>query len=139
MKMSQTILVVEDEAANLRLISLFLEKQGYRVLQARDGLEAMDLIAQFRVDIVLSDLRMPRMDGIALTRHILSKVPNTPVLLMTAYATQDVRGLSELRVPVLNKPFMLDQLSSEIQPYLAPARSAADESVALTRRVGFIS
>jgi CheY-like chemotaxis protein len=119
MKMSQTILVVEDEAANLRLISLFLEKQGYRVLQARDGLEAMDLIAQFRVDIVLSDLRMPRMDGIALTRHILSKVPNTPVLLMTAYATQDVRGLSELRVPVLNKPFMLDQLSSEIQAVLS--------------------
>ena len=39
---AQTILVVEDEAANLRLISLFLEKQGYRVLQARDGLEAMD-------------------------------------------------------------------------------------------------
>jgi CheY-like chemotaxis protein len=119
MKMSQTILVVDDEAANLRLISLFLEKQGYRVLQARDGLEAMDLLAQFRVDIVLSDLRMPRMDGIALTRHILSKVPNTPVLLMTAYATQDVRGLSELRVPVLNKPFMLDQLSSEIQAVLS--------------------
>lgn len=57
--MSQTILVVEDEAANLRLISLFLEEQGYRVLQARDGLEAMDLIGQFRVDIVLSDLRSP--------------------------------------------------------------------------------
>ena len=117
--MSQTILVVEDEAANLRLISLFLEKQGYRVLQARDGLEAMDLLAQFRVDIVLSDLRMPRMDGIAPTRHILSKVPNTPVLLMTAYATQDVKGLSELRVPVLNKPFRLDQLSSEIQAVLS--------------------
>ena len=98
--MSQTILVVEYEAANLRLISLFLEKQGYRVLQARDGLEAMDLIGQFRVDI-------------------LSKVPNTPVLVMTAYAAQDVKGLSELRVPVLNKAFMLDQLSSEIQTVLS--------------------
>lgn len=66
--MSQTILVVEDEAANLRLISQFLQKQGYFVLQARDGLEAMDLMREFRVDIVLSDLRMPRMDGIALTK-----------------------------------------------------------------------
>ena len=117
--MSQTILVVEDEAANLRLISQFLQKQGYFVLQARDGLAAIDLMREFRVDIVLSDLRMPRMDGIALTRHILSKVPNTPVLLMTAYATQDVKGLSELGVPVLNKPFMLDQLSSEIQTLLS--------------------
>lgn len=117
--MSQTILVVEDEAANLRLISLFLEKQGYCVLQARDGLEAMDLIGQFRVDIVLSDLRMPRMDGVALTRHILSKVPNTPVLVMTAYAAQDVKALSELRVPVLNKPFGLEQLNSQIQTVLS--------------------
>ncbi len=117
--MSQTILVVEDEAANLRLISLFLEKQGYRVLQARDGLEAIDLIAQFRVDIVLSDLRMPRMDGIALTRHIISKVPNTRVLVMTAYAAQDVEALSELRVPVLNKPFKLEQLNSQIQTVLS--------------------
>ena len=64
--MSQTILVVEDEAANLRLISQFLQKQGYFVLQARDGLEAMDLMREFRVDIVLSDLRMPRMDGLLL-------------------------------------------------------------------------
>ena len=117
MKMSQTILVVE--ATKLRLISRFLQKQGYFVLQARDGLEAMDLMREFRVDIVLSDLRMPRMDGIALTRHILSRSPNTPVLVMTAYAAQDVKGLSELRVPVLNKPFMLDQLSSEIQTVLS--------------------
>src|SRR5687768_15542428 len=119
MKMSQTILVVEDEATNLRLISRFLQKQGYFVLQARDGLEAMDLMHEFRVDIVLSDLRMPRMDGLTLTRHILSKSPNTPVLVMTAYAAQDVKGLSELRVPVLNKPFVLDQLSSEIQTVLS--------------------
>jgi CheY-like chemotaxis protein len=117
--MSQTILVVEDEAANLRLVSLFLEKQGYRVLQARDGLEAIELISQFRVDVVLSDLRMPRMDGVALTRHIISTLPNTPVLLMTAYAAQDVKGLSELRVPVLNKPFMLEQLNSQIQNMLS--------------------
>jgi|ERR671911_349476 chemosensory pili system protein ChpA (sensor histidine kinase/response regulator) len=120
--MSQTILVVEDEAANLRLLCLFLEKQGYRVLQARDGLEAMDLVGECRVDVVLSDIRMPRMDGVALTRHILSKVPNTPVLVMTAYAAQDVKGLSELRVPVLNKPVMLDQLNEQIQIMLSSRR-----------------
>jgi CheY-like chemotaxis protein len=117
--MSQTILIVEDEAPNLTLISHFLQKKGYCVLQARDGLEAIDLLRQFRVDIVLSDLRMPRMDGLALTRHIVSTLPNTPVLLMTAYAREDVKGLSELRVPVLNKPFMLDQLSSEIETVLS--------------------
>ena len=59
------------------------------------------------------------MDGVALTRQILSKMPNTPVLVMTAYAAQDVKGLSELRVPVLNKPFMLEQLNSQIQNMLS--------------------
>lgn len=120
--MLQTILVVEDEAPNLRLISYFLEQQGYFVLQARDGLEAMELMRQFRVDIVLSDLRMPRMDGLALTRHILSRLPSTPVLVMTAYAGEDIKSLSELRVPVLNKPFRLDLLNSEIKSVLGSGR-----------------
>jgi two-component system response regulator YesN len=82
----------------------------------------MDLLGECRVDVVLSDIRMPRMDGVALTRHILSKVPNTPVLVMTAYAAQDVKGLSELRVPVLNKPVMLDQLNEQIQIMLSSRR-----------------
>ena len=59
------------------------------------------------------------MDGVALTRHIISKMPNTPVVVMTAYAAQDVKGLSELRVPVLNKPVMLDQLNEQIQIMLS--------------------
>ena len=126
--MLQTILVAEDEVANLRLISYFLQEQGYCVLQARDGLEALDLMGQFRVDIVLSDLRMPEMDGLSLTRHILSKVPNTPVVVMTAYDAQVFRALSELRVPVLHKPFTLDQLNLEIKSCLAPARSFSFKS-----------
>ena len=59
------------------------------------------------------------MDGVALTRHILSKAPSTPVLVMTAYAAQEVKVLSELRVPILNKPFRLDQLNSQIQTVLS--------------------
>ena len=115
--MSHTILVVEDEPANLRLISYYLRRQGYSVLEARDGVEALELVPQFRFDLVLSDLRMPRMDGVALAQHIVSNAP-TPVLLMTAYAADDLDTLSELRVPCLRKPFMLDQLKSEIQTAL---------------------
>jgi CheY-like chemotaxis protein len=62
--MSQTILVVEDEPASLRMISYFFN-QGYHVLQAGDGLEAVELLGQVGFDIVLSDLKMPRMDGVA--------------------------------------------------------------------------
>jgi CheY-like chemotaxis protein len=60
---------------------------------------------------------MPRI-GLTLARHIVFKGPPTPVLLMTAYAANDLDALSELRVLCLRKPFMLDHLKSEIQTAL---------------------
>jgi CheY-like chemotaxis protein len=71
------------------------------------------------VDIVLSDLKMPGMDGVALTRHLVSTFPHTPILVMTAYAADDVKTLSELRVPCLSKPLSLEKLKSEIQTVLS--------------------
>ena len=119
--MSQTILVVEDEPASLRLISYFLHNKGYQVLEARDGLEAIELIGQLRFDVVLSDLKMPRMDGVALARHLLSKLPITPILLMTGYAADDLEALLELGVPCLSKPLVLEQLQSDLQTVLSNA------------------
>src|SRR3954470_7678737 len=103
--MSQTILVVEDEPASLRVLSYFLNEQGYQVLGARDGVEAMDLLDQFRFDLVVSDLKMPRMDGVALTRQLLSRVPITPVVLMTACIIEDYKEVLDLGIPCLTKPF----------------------------------
>jgi CheY-like chemotaxis protein len=117
--MSQTILIVEDEPASLRVLSYYLHQEGYYVLQARNGFEAIELIDQFRVDVVLSDLKMPGMDGVALARHIISKLPHTPIMVMTAYAADDVNALLELRVPYLGKPLILEKLKSEIQTLLS--------------------
>ena len=119
--MSQTILVVEDEPASLRLISYFLHNQGYHILQARDGMEAMELVGQLRFDMVVSDLKMPRMDGVALARQLLSKIPTTPMLLMSGYAADDLEALLELGVPCLSKPLVLEQLQSKIQTVLSYA------------------
>jgi CheY-like chemotaxis protein len=116
--MSQTILIVEDEPASLRVLSYYLYQEGYYVLQARNGLEAMDLMCQFRIDVVISDLKMPGMDAVALARHLVSTFPHTPILVMTGYAADDVKTLSELRVPCLSKPLVLEQLKSEIQTVL---------------------
>ena len=80
----------------------------------------MELLDQFRVDIVLSDVRMPRMDGVALARHIRSKVPDTPMLVITAYAADAIKALTELRVPIMRKPFMPDELMWQIQKVLGP-------------------
>jgi CheY-like chemotaxis protein len=78
--MSKDILVVEDEPASLECISHFLRKQGYEVREARDGAEAIELIDNSQFDLVLSDIRMPRVDGVALATNILSRVPTIPII-----------------------------------------------------------
>jgi DNA-binding response OmpR family regulator len=123
--MSQSILVVEDEPASLRVLSYFLNQQGYQALGARDGVEAMELLDQFRFDLVLSDLKMPRMNGVALTRQLLSNVPITPVILMTACIIEDYKEVLDLGIPCLRKPFLLDELRSTIQTVLSYARPLA--------------
>ena len=113
------ILVVEDEPANRRVLSYFLSHEGYEVVGAKDGLEALELYAQSRFDLVLSDLKMPRMDGISLARHILSTAPTTPVFLMSGYDFDDIRSIRELGVPCMRKPRLLNELLSTVQTVLA--------------------
>jgi CheY-like chemotaxis protein len=83
--MSKKILVVEDEPASLKVLRYFLSHEGYEVVGAKDGVEALELLAQSRFDLVLSDLKMPRIDGLALARHLLAHEPITPIVLVTAY------------------------------------------------------
>lgn len=91
--MSKNILVVEDEPASLECISHFLRKEGYRVSEARDGAEAIELLDNSRFDLVLTDIRMPRLDGVALAMHILSRLPTVPIITMTAFPSEDLRPI----------------------------------------------
>jgi CheY-like chemotaxis protein len=116
------ILVVDDEPANLRLLGYVLSHNGYETAQAKDGLDALELLAQSRFDLVISDVRMPRMDGVALARHIVSSQPITPIFLMTAYQFDSREDISALNVPCLGKPFSFDQLLSRIRKSLGEER-----------------
>jgi CheY-like chemotaxis protein len=120
--MSKKILVVDDEPANLRMLSQFLSHKGYETAQAKDGLEALELLAESRFDLVISDVRMPRMDGVTLARHIVSSQPITPIFLMTAYHFENRHDISALNVPFLGKPFSVDELLSQIQKVLGEER-----------------
>jgi CheY-like chemotaxis protein len=120
--MTKKILVVEDEPASLNILRYFLSHEGYETAGAKDGLEAMELLAQSRFDLVLSDVKMPRMDGVALARHIVSSEPITPIFLMTAYDFEIREDILALRVPCLGKPLSLDQLLSQIQKVLGQER-----------------
>ena len=78
-----------------------------------------DFSGQCRFDLVLSDIKMPRMDGVALARHILSTLPLTPVFLITANMSEYLEAIQKLGVPCLSKPLSLDKLLSQIQTVLS--------------------
>ncbi len=118
-QMTKKILVVEDEPASLRILEYFLTHEGYKIAGAKDGLDAMELLAQSRFDLVISDVKMPRLDGLTLARHLVSTMPITPIFLMSAYHWDDMKDILKLGVPCLKKPFSLNQLLSQIQKVLA--------------------
>jgi DNA-binding response OmpR family regulator len=111
---SRHILIVDDEPACLELLSDFLRKEGYEVSEARDGAEAVELIDKSQFDLVLSDVRMPQLDGVALAKHILSTMPTIPIIMMTAVPSELTASLI-YDVPCLRKPFLLNELLSNVQ------------------------
>lgn len=116
--MSKKILVVEDEPASLKVLRYFLSQEGYEIAGAKDGVEALELLAQARFDLVISDLKMPRLDGLALAKHLISKGRITPIFLMSAYDFDSREDILALEVPCLSKPLSLIQLLAEVQKVL---------------------
>jgi two-component system, cell cycle response regulator CpdR len=120
--MAKKILVVEDEPASLKVLRYFLGDAGYEIEGAKDGIEALELLAQSHFDLVLSDVKMPRLSGVALARHLRSNMPITRIVLMTAYDFDSREDILELNVPCLSKPLSLDNLLSEVQKVLEKER-----------------
>ena len=80
-----TILVVDDEELMRGFIVTFLSKLGYSSVTAMDGADALDKMKGNKVDAVITDIRMPKMDGILLTKEISTQYPGVPVMVMTAF------------------------------------------------------
>jgi PAS domain S-box-containing protein len=110
----ELILVVEDEEAVLGVVQCVLEQQGYRVLAATEGAEALALLAQHRAEVkaVLTDMMMPGVDGPALVQVLRNSAPRLPLLGMSGLGEQaGARGWEGLDAPeVLAKPFTVEAL-----------------------------
>lgn len=115
---AQVILAVDDSASMRQMVRYTLEGAGYRVVQAADGIEALEFAKSHGVDLVLTDVNMPRMDGITLVRALrtLDTYRLTPMLVLTTESGQDTkqRGKEAGATGWIVKPFNPDQLLATI-------------------------
>ncbi|MFW5661484.1 MAG: response regulator transcription factor [Oceanicaulis sp.] len=119
------LLVVDDDDRIRDLLAKFLRQRGLRVSTARDGAEALALLAQMRFDLVVLDVMMPRMDGFEVTRRV-RREDDTPLILLTARGAPEdrIEGLSLGADDYLAKPFEPEELLLRIHAILRRARPA---------------
>ena len=117
--MQSSILIVDDDRDIVRAISLLLEKQGYRIYTAYNGVEALDIVATTPLHLILLDIMMPSLDGLsALMKIRVSK--NIPVILLSA-KTEDsdkILGLSMGADDYIAKPYNPDELLARVKAQL---------------------
>ena len=113
-----TVLVVDDEQAMRALTRRMLEGEGYQVHEAADGMQALAALAGgWPVDVIVTDIRMPRMDGRELAGRLVAQSSRIPIVFMSGY---DVYlGPLDLPGPVLAKPFRSEQLTALVSQLLA--------------------
>lgn len=124
-----TIMVVEDDDELRDALCDTLRLAGYLVRQASDGADALKLLADTSVDLLISDIQMPNMDGHSLLKKLKQKHPDVPVMLMTAYGTiqQAVDAMRDGAVDYMVKPFEAEVLVNMVSRYAAiPVQEQTD-------------
>jgi two-component system, cell cycle sensor histidine kinase and response regulator CckA len=118
----KTILLVEDEAGVRSLARLVLQRCGYKVIEGRDGLEALQVAQQYpeQIDLLLTDVMMPHMGGLELAKQLTSVKPDLKVLYVSGYTDEVVvrQGSSGAKVAFLQKPFNTSALSAKVRELL---------------------
>lgn len=130
--MEPVVLVVDDEQANRLTLERILVREGVSVVHAGDGVEALERIKESRPALVLSDLKMPRMDGMALLRAALEADPNLEFVLMTAYGTVEtaVEAMKDGAYDFITKPLRRADIVRTVRKALE-RRALRDENRAL--------
>jgi DNA-binding response OmpR family regulator len=131
---SSTILLVDDEESIQKLLAYPLERDGFHVLQARDGEEALDLFGAHRVDLVVLDVMLPRLDGLEVCRRLRGR-SSVPIIMLTARDDEldKVLGLELGADDYITKPFSIREFRSRVRALLrrasAPRRGPHEHEV----------
>ena len=115
------ILITEDEDSLRSFVARALRMDGHETTEAADGAEGLEALSEGSFDLLLSDIRMPVMDGIELTHKAAAAHPGLKILLMTGYAEQRERAddLAEKIIDVVSKPFTLPDIRTAVARALA--------------------
>jgi DNA-binding NtrC family response regulator len=134
--MIKTVLVVDDDKNTREGLKLALEPEGYNVLLAAEAQKALEILRGEDVDLMLTDLRMPGIDGLKLTQLTRKISQKTQVIILTAYGTVEtaVEAMQQGAYNYLTKPVNLDNLKMLVEQALS-ARDMASENVALKERL----
>ncbi len=115
--MKPRILIVDDEESIREFLEIMLKKEGYEVSTAEDGAKAKDLLSKKSIDMIISDLQMPNMNGIELLKHVKEFYPDTVFMMITAFGSTEnaVEAMKMGAYDYLTKPFKLDEVRLNIQ------------------------
>jgi len=120
-----TILVVDDEELVRNLVVTLLSRLGHSSITAADGADALDRIKGNKIDAVITDIKMPNMDGVALTIEILKRYPGLPIMVMTAFDEEYSAGaaISAGAREFIKKPFSPDEFFAQLQKMISDSET----------------
>ncbi len=111
------VLIVDDDLKVQRILQARLQKfkDKFEIVFASDGAEAIKVLQQNSVSVVVTDIRMPKIDGLEFLAHVKESYPEIPCFVMTAYETPELKEkLSKSTLRIFNKPFLIDDLANAI-------------------------
>lgn len=133
---NETILIVDDGKENREFIREYvLEPNGYRSMQARDGLEGLEMAVKYRPDLILLDFNMPRLDGAGVIKRLSDRKIDIPIILMTFYGSEDI-AIEVFRMGVrdyVKKPFSVEEMTHAIDHALTETRLRREKEALNTR------
>ena len=120
--MIRNVLFVDDDQEMLQALKEGLEKyqETFTAVLAEDGSDAVNKLKQNTISLVVTDLKMPNMDGFSLLAHIMEKYPDIPVIIITGYSTSEMKRLAQEggAVGYISKPFLIEDLAKHIMKTL---------------------
>ena len=124
-KMPKTVMIVEDNELNMKLFNDLLESRGYRVIQTRNGMEALDLARAHMPDLILMDIQLPEVSGLVVTKWLKDdeQLAHIPVIAVTAFAMKgdEERILQGGCEGYISKPISVSHFLETIAQYIGPA------------------